>query len=106
MKKILVTLLLFITSLAYSQNAAKLEGIWVNQEGEVLEMGWKVWTRKTKQGEELASGTWEEVSSNTLHIKRYSGEEYDISFGLSKTNTTWAIEQPFSDVCWIWFRIQ
>ena len=106
MRKYLVILFTLICGLAFSQNAARLEGIWVNQEGEVLEMGWKVWVRKTKQGEEIASGTWEEKGPATLHIKRYSGEEYDINFGISPRGVTWAIEQPFSDTCWIWFRIQ
>ena len=100
MRKYLVVLFTLVGSVLYSQNAVQLEGTWQNQEGEILEMGWKVWTRKTSEGD--ISGTWEEVGPNTLHIIRSTGEEYDINF--SVTGTTWAIEQPFSDQCWIWYR--
>lgn len=106
MRKYLVVLFTLISGLVFSQNAARLEGVWQNQEGEILEMGWNVWTRKSKQGEELASGTWEEKGPNTLFIRRVSGEEYDIDYSIAPKGMTWAIEQPFSETCWIWFRIQ
>ena len=102
MKKLLVLLFLLVSSLGFSQNAALLEGTWKNKDGEILMMGWKVWTRKTPTGD--ISGTWEEIDEKTLHIVRSTGEEYDIAF--SVTGTTWAIERPFSDSVWLWYRIQ
>ena len=101
MRKLLVIVFLLIGSLAYSQQAAQLEGTWRNQEGEILKMGWKVWERQTTQG--LIKGTWEEVAYDKLLIKRSTGEEYTIQYSL--VGTTWAIEQPFTNQCWVWFRV-
>ena len=101
MRKLLVIVFLLIGSLAYSQQAAQLEGTWRNQEGEILKMGWKVWERQTTQG--LIKGTWEEVAYDKLLIKRSTGEEYTIQYSL--VGTTWAIEQPFTNQCWVWFKI-
>ena len=101
MRKLLVIVSFLIGSLAYSQQAVQLEGMWKNQEGEVLKMGWKVWERQTTQG--LIKGTWEEVDYDKLLIKRSTGEEYIIQFAVN--GTTWAIERPFSDECWVWYRM-
>lgn len=101
MKKILVTLFLLVSSLTYSQYAVQLEGTWKNQEGEVLEMGWKVWKRQTTQG--LIKGTWEEVGPHTLKIVRETGEEYKIRFAVE--GTTFSIERPFSDEAWLWYKM-
>ena len=101
MKKILVTLFLFLTNWAHSQYAVQLEGTWKNQEGEVLEMGWKVWQRQTTQG--LIKGTWEEIGPHTLKIVRETGEEYTIQFAVK--GTTFAIERPFSDKVWLWYKM-
>ena len=102
MKKYLIVFFTLISGLVFSQNAAQLEGVWKNKDGEVLEMGWKIWTRKTPEGD--ITGTWEEVGPNTLHIRRVTGEEYDINFSVK--GTTWAIEKPFSNQAWVWYRIQ
>lgn len=101
MKKLLVIVSLLIGSLAYSQQAIQLEGTWKNQKGEVLKMGWKVWERQTTQG--LIKGTWEEQNNNTLKITRSTGEEYTIKFAVE--GTTFAIEQPFSNECWLWYKM-
>jgi hypothetical protein len=101
MKKLLILLFILVSSISFAQNAAKLEGTWRNQEGEVLEMGWKVFQRQTTKG--LIKGTWEEVDENTLRIIRSTGEEYQIDFAV--TGTTFVIEQPFTDKTWLWYRM-
>lgn len=101
MRKLLVIVSLLIGSLAYSQQAVQLEGTWKNQEGEILKMGWKVWERQTTKG--LIKGTWEEVAYDKLLIKRSTGEEYTIQFAIK--GTTWAIEQPFTDQSWLWYKM-
>ena len=101
MRKLLVIVSFLIGSLAYSQQAVQLEGTWRNQSGEILKMGWKVFERETPTG--VVSGTWEEIAYDKLLIKRSTGEEYTIRFALS--GTTWAIERPFSEECWLWYRM-
>ena len=101
MKKIVLILVTLFT-LQVSAQDWNLEGVWKNEEGEILTMGWKTFERKTPTG--TVSGTWEFEGENALRIFRSTGEEYVLPYSLTKT--TWAIFRPFSDKAWIYNKIR
>ena len=87
---------------AQSRNGIDLEGIWKNQEGEVLHMKFGTFDRIT-DGRNV-SGIWTWETDTSIRITRDSGEEYVLP--LSVKGTTWAIHRPFSDEVWLWQKIQ
>ncbi len=109
MKKLILTLSLLVSSLAFGQEDVPFEalGAWVNTDGEVLIISRAqdlvVFTRKTKT-RILAQGEIIMVDGD-MHINRYdTTDEYRL--GLFIGNETMVINQPNSVRAWLWTRIQ
>jgi len=109
MKKLILTLSLLVSSLAFGQEDVPYEalGAWINTDGEVLIISRAqdlvVFTRKTKT-KILAQGEIVMVDGD-MHINRYdTADEYRL--GLFIGNETMVINQPNSVRAWLWTRIQ
>ena len=109
MKKLILTLSLLVSSLAFGQEDVPYEalGAWINTDGEVLIISRAqdlvVFTRKTKT-KILAQGEIVMVDGD-MHINRYdTTDEYRL--GLFIGNETMVINQPNSVRAWLWTRIQ
>lgn len=83
------------------QTGADLEGVWKNQEGEILHMKFGTFDRITTDG--TVSGTWEWNDTTSIKVIRDDGTEYVLP--LSITGTTWVINRPFSDKVWLWYKV-
>ena len=108
MKKLILTLSLLVSSLAFGQEDVPFEalGAWVNADGEVLVISRAqdlvVFTRKTKS-KILAQGEITMVDGD-MHINRYdTNDEYRL--GLFIGNETMVINKPNSVRAWLWTRI-
>lgn len=109
MKKLILTLSLLVSSLAFGQEDVPFEalGAWINTDGEVLIISRAedlvVFTRKTKT-KILAQGEIVMVDGD-MHINRYdTTDEYRL--GLFIGNETMVINQPNSIRAWLWTRVQ
>jgi hypothetical protein len=108
MKKLILTLSLLVSSLAFGQEDVPFEalGAWINTDGEVLVISRAqdlvVFTRKTKS-KILAQGEITMVDGG-MHINRYdTNDEYRL--GLFIGNETMVINKPNSVRAWLWTRI-
>lgn len=108
MKKLILTLSLLVSSLAFGQEDVPFEalGAWVNTDGEVLIISRAqdlvVFTRKTNS-KILAQGEIT-MEDGDMHINRYdTNDEYRL--GLFIGNETMVINKPNSVRAWLWTRI-
>ena len=112
MKKLLLLLLLAVSSLAFGQEEVPQEilGLWYNLEGEILhinrDLDKVVFTRSTRSQIVIhATGTITMSPEGELHIKRDDIEdEYKLVYGI--TGTTLVITQPRSFQAWLWTKIE
>ena len=109
MKKLILTLSLLVSSLAFGQEDVPYEilGVWLNLDGEVLVVNRDedkiVFIRKNTT-ELKAAGTIEMVEGD-LHINRYdNNDSYSLGFFIGKE--TMVITKPRSQNAWLWTRVQ
>ena len=112
MKKLLLLLLLAVSSLAFGQEEVPNEilGLWYNLEGETLEISRDLdkvrFTRSTHNQIVIhAKGTITLSPEGELHIKRDDiDDQYKLVYGI--TGTSLVITQPRSVRAWLWTKIQ
>ena len=109
MKKLILTLSLLVSSLAFGQEDVPYEalGAWGNTDGEVLIITRAedliVFTRKDKT-RILAQGEIVMVDGD-MHIKRYDTDD-EYRLGLFIGNETMVINKPRSVRAWLWTKLQ
>ena len=109
MKKLILTLSLLVSSLAFGQEDVPFEilGVWQNTDGEAVQItrnGEEVIFQRRNSTSILAVGTITLVDGE-LHINRYDKEdEYRLSFFIGKE--TMVISKPRSTQAWLWNKIQ
>ena len=104
MRKLLLLFFVIISQAVSAQvrNGIDLEGIWKNQDGEILHMKYGTFDRIT--ADRNVSGVWVWETDTSIRVTRDTGEEYVLP--LSVTGTTWVIHRPFSDKVWLWYKVQ
>ena len=109
MKKLILTLSLLVSSLAFGQEDVPFEilGVWQNTDGEAVQItrnGEEVVFQRRNNNSILAVGTITLVNGE-LHINRYDTEdEYRLAFFVG--NETMVINKPNSVQAWLWTRLQ
>ena len=109
MKKLIFTLSLLVSSLAFGQEDVPFEilGVWQNIDGEAVKItrnGEDVVFERRNTTSILAAGTITMVDGE-LHINRYDkDDEYRLAFFIG--NETLVINKPRSVNAWLWTRLQ